>query len=115
MSGRERRPTQAASRRAAATEASRVRETPSGKRRTNLTLDHDAVAAGERYGLRHGTNLSQLVNGFLHGLEANAGDASDLAAELTPAVRRLYGAAAGGAADRNAHRAHLIDKYGRIG
>ena len=32
-----------------------------GKRRTNLTLDADAVAGGEEYSKRHGTNLSQLA------------------------------------------------------
>lgn len=84
------------------------------KRRTNLTLDPEAVAGGERYGRRHGTNLSQLVNGFLRALLAREGDedATDLAAGLTPPVRRLYGLAAGGTTDRDAHRAHLLEKYG---
>jgi hypothetical protein len=83
------------------------------KRRTNLTLDSDAVAAGERYGKRHGTNLSQLVNGFLRALLARTGnqDETELAAGLTPPVRRLYGVAANGTADQEAHRAHLREKY----
>ena len=83
------------------------------KRATNLTLDPDAVAGGERYGKRHGASLSQLVNGFLHALRARGGDerGADIAA-LTPPVRRLYGLADKGTADRDAHRAHLLDKYG---
>ncbi len=84
------------------------------KRPTNLTLDAEAVAGGERYGKQHGTSLSQLVNSFLHALVARASeeDITDLAASLTPPVRRLYGLAAGGTTDRDAHRAHLLEKYG---
>ena len=79
------------------------------KRRTNLTLDPDVVAAAERYGKRHGTNLSQLVNDFLRGLR-DRGGAGD--PELSPAVRRLNGIAAGATVDRDAHRTHLLEKYG---
>ena len=79
------------------------------KRRTNLTLDPDVVAAAERYGVRHGTNLSQLVNDFLRALRARA---SVEGTELAPAVQRLHGIAAGAAGDRSAHRAHLVKKYG---
>ena len=84
------------------------------KQRTNLTLDADAVAAGEQYSKRYGTNLSQLVNGFLHGLRRRAGneDTTTIDAELSPVVRRLYGVAAGGATDRDDHRRHLLEKYG---
>lgn len=80
------------------------------KKATNLTLDPDAVARGERYGARHGRKLSQLVNGFLAALPAEESDQS--LADLSPAVRRLYGAAAGGSTDRDAYRAHLSAKYG---
>lgn len=84
------------------------------KRRTNLTLDPDAVAGGEQYGKRHGTNLSQLVNGFLRALleRTNREYDASFVAELTPPVRRLYGIAAGGKADRASHREHLLEKYG---
>jgi hypothetical protein len=81
------------------------------KKATNLTLDPDAVARGERYGARHGRKLSQLVNGFLSALPGPEDEAE--LADLSPAVRRLYGAAAGGTADREDHRAHLLTKYGR--
>lgn len=81
-----------------------------GKRPTNLTLDPEAVARGERFGQRHGASLSQLVNGFLHSLPG--GESDEALADLTPPVRRLYGLAAGGTTDRAAHRAHLLEKYG---
>lgn len=84
-----------------------------GKRPTNLTLDPDAVARGERYGARHGRKLSQLVNGFLAALPAPDDDAE--LADLSPAVRRLYGVAAGGRTDRDTYRAHLAEKYGTGG
>ncbi len=80
-----------------------------GKRATNLTLDPDAVARGERFGARHGKSLSQLVNDFLDALPLDDVPAPPA---LAPAVRRLWGVAAGGAADHDAHRAHLLAKYG---
>jgi hypothetical protein len=80
------------------------------KRPTNLTLDPEAVRRGERFGQRHGASLSQLVTGFLYSLPAEElGESLD---ELTPAVRRLYGLAAGGDNDRDAYRDHLARKYG---
>ena len=79
------------------------------KRRTNLTLDPDVVAAAERYGVRHGTNLSRLVNDFLRALRTRANVEGT---ELSPAVRRLHGIAGGAEVDRAAHRAHLVEKYG---
>ncbi len=86
------------------------------KKATNLSLDPDAVARGERYGARHGRKLSQLVNGFLAALPAEeAGEGDRGLAELSPVVRRLYGAAAGGATDRDTYRAHLSAKYGSRG
>ncbi len=87
------------------------------KKRTNLTLDAEAVAAGEQYSERYGTNLSQLVNGFLHGLRklSSSEDAGRAGVALSPAVRRLYGVAAGGSTDREAHREHLMKKYGSQG
>ena len=88
---------------------------PRGKsveKATNLTLDPDAVARGEQYGARHGRKLSQLVNGFLAALPAEGEEDAAGLADLAPAVRRLYGVAAGGTTDRDAHRAHLSEKYG---
>ncbi|HEX5830890.1 MAG TPA: DUF6364 family protein, partial [Gemmatimonadaceae bacterium] len=80
------------------------------KKPTNLTLDPDAVARGEQYGARHGRKLSQLVNGFLAALPAQESDEG--LADLSPAVRRLYGIAAEGTTDRDAYRVHLLEKYG---
>lgn len=82
------------------------------KQRTNLTLDADAVAGGEAYSKLHGTSISQLVNRFLHGLRVVTGDDPHRIADaLSPTVRRLYGAAAGGASDLADYRAHLRKKY----
>lgn len=90
----------------------RERRTPGKpplKKPTNLTLDPEAITRGEHFGRRHGTSLSQLVNGFLRSLPAPDGD--EALTDLTPAVRRLYGVAGGGTTDRDAHRAHLLEKY----
>lgn len=101
-------PTPAASR---ATATSRTSKPP--KRPTNLTLDAEAIARGERFSARHGTSLSQLVTRFLHALPADEGTERPLAKRaLTPPVRRLYGIAGGGATDRDAYRARLVEKYG---
>ncbi|HEU4990672.1 MAG TPA: DUF6364 family protein [Gemmatimonadaceae bacterium] len=72
----------------------------------NLSLDPDAVARGERYSRRHGTNLSRLVDDFLRSLPLDGEEEP-----LSPVVRRLRGAAAGGKADRAAYREHLYRKY----
>lgn len=79
-----------------------------GKIAKNLSLEPDAIARGERYGRRHGKNLSQLVNDFLRGLPLE----SPAERELSPLVRRLRGVAAGGRAGRKAYREHLYRKYG---
>ena len=76
------------------------------KRPKNLLLDPDAVARGERYSRRHGTNLSRLVGDFLRSLPLAADESA-----LTPAVRRLWGVARGGDAGREAYRRHLGKKY----
>lgn len=80
------------------------------KRATNLTLDPAAVSRGERFGEQHGTSLSQLVTRFLLAL----GDEDDRApmTDLTPSVRRLYGAAASGGVDRRMYLEYLHEKYG---
>lgn len=80
------------------------------KRPTNLTLDPEAVRRGELFGARHGRSLSQLVTGFLYSLPAE--DAGEALPDLAPAVRRLYGLAAGAETDRDAYRDHLARKYG---
>jgi hypothetical protein len=78
------------------------------KQPKNLFLDPGVVAHGERYAQQHGTTLSGLVGAYLAALPAEAPPAV-----VAPAVRRLYGLAAGGpAAERAAHRAHLASKYG---
>jgi len=75
----------------------------------NLSLEPAAIARGERYGRRHGKNLSQMVNDFLNALPLR-GPATD---ELSPLVRRLRGIAAGAKTSREAYRKHLLRKYGR--
>jgi len=77
------------------------------KRPKNLLLDPDAVARGERYSRRHGTNLSRLVGDFLRSLPLGADEST-----LTPAVRRLWGITRGGDAGRETYRQHLDKKYG---
>lgn len=81
-----------------------------GRKATNLSLETEAIAKGEEYSRRHGTSLSQLVSDFLRSLPTGRGDMAK--AELTPAVRRLYGIAAGAAVSRESHREHLLAKYG---
>lgn len=80
-----------------------------GKIAKNLSLEPAAIARGERYGRRHGKNLSQLVNDFLRALPLKAPTTE----ELSPLVRRLRGIAAGGKTNRTAYRKSLLRKYGR--
>jgi len=80
------------------------------KKPTNLSLDPEAVARGERFAERHGTSISRMVNRFLLSLPDVP--ASEVVAQLTPTVRRLYGVAEGSSADRETYRAHLRRKYG---
>lgn len=79
-----------------------------GKKATNLSLDPEALARGERFSQRHGTSVSQLVTRFLYSLPS---DADHPLTNLTPVVQRLYGVAVGGTADRVTYRAHLLEKY----
>ena len=84
-----------------------------GKKPTNLTLDPEALARGERFGRRNGTSVSQLVTRFLFSLPTEEEDGDGLTPDaLTPLVRRLYRVVAGGTADRESYRAHLVEKYG---
>jgi hypothetical protein len=87
--------------------------TPVRKKPTNLTLDPDAVARGEEYGRLHGASLSQLVTDLLYALPDLTEELQ--VRELTPAVQRLYGAAAKGSSSvdaREQYRSHLARKYG---
>lgn len=90
--------------------AKRAKREKPAKKATNLTLDPDVVARAERYGARYGRKLSQLVNGFLAVLPEPEDEGA--LADLSPAVRRLYGVAAPDTTDREAYRAHLVAKYG---
>ena len=74
----------------------------------NLSLEPEAVKRGERYGRLHGTNLSRLVSDFLRALPLEPPDER----ALSPVVRRLRGAAAGGTIDETHYREHLYRKYG---
>ena len=76
------------------------------KRPKNLLLDPDAVARGERYSERHGTNLSRLVGDFLRALPLDTPGTP-----LSPAVQRLWGVAARSRSGRESYRAHLYKKY----
>lgn len=80
-----------------------------GRRPVNLTLDRDAVERGERFARQEGMSLSTLVTGFLQSLP----DPDAAAAHaLAPAVRRLYGLAAGHDLSRDDVRQFLARKYG---
>lgn len=61
------------------------------KRPRNLSLRPEDIAHREAYGRRHGTTLSALVGDVLRALPLGRKPAR----ELSPAVRRLYGVAAG--------------------
>jgi hypothetical protein len=78
------------------------------KRPKNLLLDPDAVARGERYSERYGTNLSRLVGDFLRALPLDTPTTS-----LSPAVQRLWGVAAGSDEGRDSYREHLYKKYSK--
>lgn len=85
------------------------------KRAKNLSLSPEAIAHGEAYSRQHGTKLSKLVGDFLRALPLGERPAR----ELSPAVRRLYGVAAGARAGVegassgiDAYREHLSRKYG---
>ncbi|MGI8497904.1 MAG: DUF6364 family protein [Gemmatimonadaceae bacterium] len=75
----------------------------------NLSLDEAAVVRGESYSRRHRTTLSRLVSDFLARLPYGEREA-----DLTPAVRRLFGVAENHAtsAGREDYREHLSKKYG---
>ena len=77
------------------------------KRPKNLLLDPDAVARGERFSRRHGTNLSRLVGDFLRALPLGAEESA-----LSPAVKRLWGITKGNDVSREEYRQHLSKKYG---
>ena len=77
------------------------------KRAKNLLLDVDALEHAESFSRQHGTTVSRLVSDYLRSLPVVRSEV-----ELPPAVRRLYGLAAGGTADRQSYREHLNAKYG---
>ena len=83
-------------------------QSPRGRRPVSLTLDRDAVERGERFANRHGVSVSTLVSGFLQSLP----DEDSAAASFSPAVKRLYGVAAGNDFSRDLHREFLANKYG---
>jgi hypothetical protein len=80
-----------------------------GRRPVNLTLDRDAVERGERFAQREGMSLSTLVTNFLQSLPDP--DAATVL-PLVPAVKRLYGLAAGHELTRDDVRQFLARKYG---
>lgn len=80
--------------------------TKPAKRARNLSLAPEVIAHGEAYSRRHGTNLSTLVGDFLRALPLDGSERP-----LSPAVRRLYGAAAGGKTSAEDFAEHLHRKY----
>lgn len=81
------------------------------KKPTNLSLDPGALERGEQFAKRTGKSVSQLVSRYLFSLPMEQ-EGSDLPlAELSPAVRRLYGVAAGEAGDEESYREYLSAKY----
>lgn len=80
---------------------------PRKKRAKNLSLSSDAIAHGEAYSRRHGTKLSKLVGDFLRALPLG----EEPARALSPAVRRLYGVAAGAQASVEEYRDYLHRKH----
>lgn len=84
----------------------RIRIMP--KDRLNLSIDRRAIEKARRYSQRHRTSVSQLVTEFLQGLPEQ--DDVDQP-ELTPAVKRLLGAAKG--ADLHDYRNHIAEKYAK--
>lgn len=94
-------------------EGAPTRQPRHAKKPTNLSLDVDAVARGERFAHERGTSLSTLVSEFLSALPDQAVQELDMGA-LVPSVRRLHGVAAG-VSGREAYRDHLQAKYGTEG
>jgi len=87
--------------------AKKVRKKP-----TNLSLDPGALERAEEFAKRSGKSVSQLVTKFLFSLPVKQAESDVPLAELTPAIRRLYGVAAGGETERASYREHLLEKYG---
>ena len=81
-----------------------------GKQPKNLSLEPAVIERGERYARLHGTNLSRLVSDYLAALPLDAP-----VQVQSPAVRRLYGAAASAPGEGLSHedyRDFLAQKYG---
>jgi hypothetical protein len=78
------------------------------KERLNLLVDGEAIRRGKRFSELHGTSVSRLVSDFLSKLPLD----DEPGEELTPTVRRLLGAASGGASREEYHH-YLLEKYGR--
>ena len=82
---------------------------PGRTRPKNLSLDIEATKRGVEYSRRNNTTLSRLVSDLLLALPT-----PESTRDLTPAVRRLAGIAAGAniADGREPYREHLRRKYG---
>jgi hypothetical protein len=78
------------------------------KQSKNLSLDSEAIERGERYSELHQTNVSQLVGNFLSSLPLE----EEKKTPLSPAVRRLFGVAAGDSSSQE-YRQYLSEKYGK--
>ena len=77
---------------------------------TNLTLrlDDDLIRVAKQYAGRSGKSVSRLVADYFALIDA---DTASTAAELTPRVRRLFGALSGSPVDEQDYRRYLEDKH----
>lgn len=71
-----------------------------------LSVDADTIEKAKQYAAAHGTSLSRLFTHYLNSLP------DDNAPDLPPRVSRLAGILPSHA-DVQAHREHLLDKYGQ--
>jgi hypothetical protein len=91
------------------------------KETLSVDLDPVLIERVRRYSEEHGTDVADTISELIESLPTNgAGEDGKLAgiagadweAKLTPAVRRVLGAGAGEADERDYYR-YLEEKYGR--
>ena len=71
-----------------------------------LRLDENLIRRAKLIARRRGKSVSQIVSEYFQAL---GGTETEI--ELTPTVRKLYGALRGSKADRADYRKHLEKKY----
>ena len=73
-----------------------------------LRLDDELIRAAKQYAGRSGKSVSRLVADYFALFDA---DTASTDAELTPRVRRLFGALSGSPVDEQDYRRYLEDKH----